>query len=110
METFRSLKHICYGFAALTHDKCVKDGHSFSLSRINQDAAEHHFGHCRQQGGSTDTLMEGEWESCTNISGISRLSYAQNRNCSSKQNRTTVTVTEQKKLSLSKKRRRGNRK
>jgi hypothetical protein len=54
VDAFRSLKSVCYGFASIIYEFCVKQNRVINLSKINQDINEKHMGNNRQNGGGTD--------------------------------------------------------
>jgi hypothetical protein len=73
-ETFKSMKYVCYSFAALIYQVPLAVGSTrgIVLKRINQDIVEHHFGHTRAGAGSTDAPTEFQCDKADQISQVIR--------------------------------------
>jgi hypothetical protein len=106
METFSSLRYICYGFVGLISLISIKKGRCLTLCRINQDIVEHHFGNLRANVRSHSLPDERQSEAGADTSCSKRLSRVLKGNCSVMgENRTIVPVTmAKKKVSLKRRR------
>jgi hypothetical protein len=114
VESFRSLKSICYGFAAVVHEFCEREDRVINLSKINQDINKKHFGDVRQEAGGTDNPLQAQAMGCVDKSMVARMGFLDEGNCSNNpaEQRTTVPLKKQatgKKKPLKKRASAGNR-
>jgi hypothetical protein len=97
VESFRSLKSICYGFAAIIYEFCEKEDRVINLSKINQDINEKHNGNVRQEAGGTDNPSQVQVMASVDRSAVARLGFLDNGNCTNNpaEQRTTVPLKKQ---------------
>lgn len=88
-ETFEALRYICYGFAAIAFEFAIKEGHTVTYCRVNQDVNEHHFSNTRASVGGHDNPNEAECNRAAVVSTILRLTRMNKGNCSELNERTT---------------------
>jgi hypothetical protein len=81
VDAFRSLKSICYGFAAIIYDFCLWQHRVINLSKINQDVNEKHNGNARQEGGGTNAPTQVHVMASVDNSAATRLAWVDKGDC-----------------------------
>ena len=91
LETFRSLKFVCYGLSAFIFEYIIKFDKEVSLSKFNQDICENHSANVRNEasGSHQHPTQQGCMSSCAN-SSVQRLQWIKGSNCSMINEHNTV--------------------